>query len=196
MQKIDRPGVDFHQHVLSDQLIEIMAGGISLHRETPGQPAGGKDLAQVIRIEKIGLILQKSQQFRLRIASPSSPLRRDMMREKRGLSTARAVFLRSSAHSLSRLRVGQIHRHFILLQRERRITGRGKQRRKSFRDRHRSTNAWNRCASAISSSRASPGGGRRAPPTKTTVQGASPPSLEPRRRAVPASRPDMAEWRR
>ncbi|SSL81106.1 Uncharacterised protein [Klebsiella pneumoniae] len=53
MQKIDRPGVDFHQHVLSDQLIEIMAGGISLHRETPGQPAGGKDLAQVIRIEKI-----------------------------------------------------------------------------------------------------------------------------------------------
>ncbi len=64
MQKIDRPGVDFHQHVLSDQLIEIMAGGISLHRETPGQPAGGKDLAQVIRIEKIGLILQKSQQFR------------------------------------------------------------------------------------------------------------------------------------
>ena len=51
------------------------------------------------------------------------------MREKRGLSTARAVFLRSSAHSwLSRLRVGQIHRHFILLQRERRIAGRGKQR--------------------------------------------------------------------
>ncbi len=42
---------------------------------------------------------------------------------------------------LSRLRVGQIHRHFILLQRERRISGRGKQRRKSFRDRHRSTNA-------------------------------------------------------
>jgi hypothetical protein len=36
MQKIDRPGVDFHQHVLGDQLIEIMAGGISLHRETPG----------------------------------------------------------------------------------------------------------------------------------------------------------------
>ena len=28
MQEIDRPGVDFHQHVLSDQLIEIMAGGI------------------------------------------------------------------------------------------------------------------------------------------------------------------------
>jgi hypothetical protein len=39
MQKIDRPGVDLHQHVLGDQLIEIMAGGISLHRETPGQLA-------------------------------------------------------------------------------------------------------------------------------------------------------------
>ncbi len=83
MQKIDRPGVDFHQHVLSDQLIEIMAGGISLHRETPGQPAGGKDFAQVIRIEKIGLILQKANSSVLRIASPSSPLRRDMMREIR-----------------------------------------------------------------------------------------------------------------
>lgn len=69
MQKIDRPGVDFHQHVLSDQLIEIMAGGISLHRETPGQPAGGKDFAQVIRIEKIGLILQKANSSVLRIAS-------------------------------------------------------------------------------------------------------------------------------
>ncbi len=62
MQKIDRPGVDFHQHVLSDQLIEIMAGGISLHRETPGQPAGGEPRSGYPD-RKIGLILQKSQQF-------------------------------------------------------------------------------------------------------------------------------------
>ncbi|RXY50343.1 hypothetical protein DD582_33050, partial [Klebsiella pneumoniae] len=42
-----------------------MAGAMSLQRETPGQPAGGKDLAQGIRNEKIGLILQKSKQFRV-----------------------------------------------------------------------------------------------------------------------------------
>jgi hypothetical protein len=64
MQEIDRTGIDLHQHILGHQLIQIVAGGVSLHRKTPGQVAGGEDLAQVIRIKKIGLILQKSQQFR------------------------------------------------------------------------------------------------------------------------------------
>ena len=61
MQEIDRAGINLHQHILGHQLIQIVAGGISLHGKTPGQVAGGEDLAQVIRIKKIGLILQKSQ---------------------------------------------------------------------------------------------------------------------------------------
>ena len=64
MQEIDWSSIDLHQHILGHQLIEIVAGGISLHRETLSQVASGEDLAQVIRIKKIGLILQKSQQFR------------------------------------------------------------------------------------------------------------------------------------
>lgn len=73
MQKIDRPGIDLHQHILGHQLIQVVAGGVSLHRKTPGEIAGGKDLAQIIRIKKIGLILQKSQQFRFTHRIP--PLR-------------------------------------------------------------------------------------------------------------------------
>ena len=69
MQKIDRPGIDLHQHILGHQLIQV----VSLHRKTPGEIAGGKDLAQIIRIKKIGLILQKSQQFRFTHRIP--PLR-------------------------------------------------------------------------------------------------------------------------
>lgn len=57
MQKIDWLGVDFYQYVLSDQLIEIMVGGIFLYCEILGQLVGGKDFVQVIWIEKIGLIL-------------------------------------------------------------------------------------------------------------------------------------------
>jgi hypothetical protein len=99
MQKIDRPGVDLHQHVLGDQLIEIMAGGISLHRETPGQPAGGEDLAQVIRIEKIGLILQKSQQFRFTHRIPLFAITKGYDAAKERLIDGPCCFLRSSAHS-------------------------------------------------------------------------------------------------
>ena len=118
MQKIDRPGVDLHQHVLGDQLIEIMAGGISLHRESLSQPAGGEHFAQVIRIEKIGLILQKSQQFRFTHYIPLVAITKRYDAAKERLIGAPCCFLRPSAHSrLSELRCGQLHRHFILLQR-------------------------------------------------------------------------------
>lgn len=52
MQEIDRTGIDLHQHILGHQLIQIVAGGVSLHGKTPGKVAGGEDLAQVIRIKK------------------------------------------------------------------------------------------------------------------------------------------------
>ena len=81
MQEIDRTGINLHQHILGHQLIQIVAGGVSLHRKTPGQVAGGEDLAQVIRIKKIGLILQKSQQFRFTHDIPLFTLQRLMMRE-------------------------------------------------------------------------------------------------------------------
>ena len=81
MQEIDRAGINLHQHILGHQLIQIVAGGVSLHRKTPGQVAGGEDLAQVIRIKKIGLILQKSQQFRFTHRIPLFTFQRLMMRE-------------------------------------------------------------------------------------------------------------------
>ncbi len=61
MQKVDGPGVDLHQHTLGNQLVEIVAGGISLQRKTLRQIAGGKHLAQLFRIEKVSLIGQKRQ---------------------------------------------------------------------------------------------------------------------------------------
>lgn len=81
MQEIDWSSIDLQQHILGHQLIQIVAGGISLHRKTPGQVASGEDLAQVIRIKKIGLILQKSQQFRFTHDIPLFTLQRLMMRE-------------------------------------------------------------------------------------------------------------------
>ena len=61
MQKADRAGIDFYQLSLGDQLVEIVAGGVALHGEALRQPAGGEDLAKVLRVKKIGLIKQKIQ---------------------------------------------------------------------------------------------------------------------------------------
>ncbi|VEB50894.1 Uncharacterised protein [Salmonella enterica subsp. enterica] len=52
MQEIDGTGIDFAEHALRHQLVQIMAGGIALHIKTLRQIARGKHLTDIFRIKK------------------------------------------------------------------------------------------------------------------------------------------------
>ncbi len=62
MQEIDGTGIDFAEHALRHQLVQIMAGGITLHIKTLRQIARGKHLTDIFRIKKIRLVHQESKQ--------------------------------------------------------------------------------------------------------------------------------------
>lgn len=51
MQEIDGTGIDFAEHALRHQLVQIMAGGIALHIKTLRQIARGKHLTDIFRIK-------------------------------------------------------------------------------------------------------------------------------------------------
>lgn len=61
MQEIDGTGIDFAEHALRHQLVQIMAGGIALHIKTLRQIARGKHLTDIFG-SKIRLVHQESKQ--------------------------------------------------------------------------------------------------------------------------------------